>query len=424
MGLSAVTLGLTSCQLVKWLGLNNQEIELVQSNVPRDLSPDATQPELNQLVSGNSQFAFDLYRNLKDQSSNLFYSPFSISLALAMTYAGAHGDTERQMAQTLHFTLPQVRLHTAFDALDLALASRAHASTEKSTGFQLVIANSIWGQSGYSFLSSFLDILAEDYGAGLRLLDFQRATEQARVTINDWVSQQTAGKIENLLPQGILKPDTKLVLTNTIYFKAAWLYPFDKNLTRDGSFHLIDGDEVTTPMMKQTQHFQYGKGQGYQVVELPYEGQQLSMVIVLPEAGQFTAFEDSIDAQKLAVMLSNMELSDVHLTLPKFGFKSNSSLKQALVHMGMEDAFSDRADFSGMTGSRDLMLTDAIHGTFVSVDEAGTEAAAATAVIVGPTAMPPGPEVELTLDRPFLFLIRDVETGTILFLGHVLNPQG
>ncbi len=395
---------------------------LVMSDKPRETSPDVSEAGLAMLVEGNSAFAFALYQALKGQEGNLFYSPHSISLALAMTYAGARGETAQQIADTLKFMLEQERLHPAFNWLDAELASRGEGAQGKDgEGFRLNIVNAIWGQKDYEFLPAFLDILAENYGAGLRILDFITETEKSRLTINQWVSDQTEGRIEDLIPQGAIDALTRLVLTNAIYFNAAWEYPFDEDMTADGPFYLLDGGQVTVPMMKQTESFGYTDGEGYQVVELRYDGDELSMVILLPEAGQFQAFEEGLQAQQVDNIISGLQPAQVTLTMPKFEFDSKFSLTDTLIEMGMPIAFSGAADFSGMTGTLDLCINEVIHKAFVSLDEAGTEAAAATAVIMDGSAMPLEP-VEVTIDRSFIFLIRDIETGAILFVGRVLNP--
>ena len=403
--------------------------EVVQSDKERITSPNVTQSEQELLVEGNTAFAFNLYqklvKELAGKEANLFYSPYSISLALAMTYAGARDETAQQMAATLQFMLEQDRLHPAFNWLDAELASRGQGAQGKDgKGFRLNIANAIWGQKGYEFLPAFLDVLAENYGAGLRLLDFINETEQSRVAINKWISDQTEGRIENLIPPGAINELTRLVLTNAIYFNAAWKYPFNDKVTANGPFYLLDGGQVTVPMMKQTESFGYTGGEGYQAVELPYDGDELSMVILLPASGNFEAFEKGLQAQQVNDIINDLQPTQVALTMPQFKFESEFSLKDTLSEMGMPDAFSpEDADFSGMTGNRELFISDVIHKAFVAVDEAGTEAAAATAVIVGTTAAPTEPTVAVTIDRPFIFLIRDIQTGAILFVGRVLNPS-
>jgi serpin B len=397
--------------------------DVLESDKERITSPDVGTSDQASLVEGNSAFAFDLYRALKGEEGNLFYSPFSISLALAMTYAGARGETAEQMADTLHFLLEQNKLHPAFNWLDAELAGRGEGTEGKDgEGFRLNIVNAIWGQKDYEFLSDFLDILAENYGAGLRILDFMTETEKSRLTINDWVSDQTEGRIEDLIPQGEISVWTVLVLTNAIYFNAAWEHPFNEGMTADGPFYLLDGGQVTVPMMKQTESFGYTDGKGYEAVELPYDGGELSMVILLPEAGKFEAFEETLNTQQVDTIMSGLKPTEVALTMPQFEFDSEFKLKDTLADMGMPIAFSpDDANFSGMTGTPDLYISEVIHKAFISVDEAGTEAAAATAVIMNRCSAPYEPAVDVTIDRPFIFLIRDIETGTILFAGRVVN---
>jgi serpin B len=396
--------------------------EVLKSDKERITSPDVSTSEQELLVEGNSAFAFELYQALKGKEGNLFYSPYSISVALAMTYAGARNETAQQMADTLQFLLEQDRLHPAFNWLDAELASRGEGAEGKDEeGFKLNIVNAIWGQKDYSFLSTFLDVLAENYGAGLRILDFITETEASRLAINQWVSDQTEGRIKDLIPQGAIDALTRLVLTNAIYFNAAWEDPFDEDVTADGPFYLLDGGQVIVPMMEQTEGFGYTEGEGYQAVELLYDGNELSMVIFLPEAGNFDAFEEGLQAQQVCDIISGLQLTGVTLTMPQFEFDSEFSLNDTLADMGMPIAFSGDADFSGMTGNRDLFISDVIHKAFVAVDEAGTEAAAATAVIM-PESGPPDPTVAVTIDRPFIFLIRDIETGAILFAGRVMNP--
>ena len=411
-----VIMGLTACSQPASAGI-------LQSEKPRVTAPQASQDDLATLVGGNSEFAFDLYQALGDSGGNLFYSPYSISQALAMTYAGARGDTEKQMADTLNFLLSHDSLHPAFNSLDIDLSSRGEGAKGKDEeGFRLNIVNAIWGQEDFKFLSEYLDILAENYGAGLRILDFIKAPDQSRITINEWVSDQTEGRIEDLIPQGAIDALTRLVLTNAIYFNAAWKYPFNEEATSDGLFYLLDGGTITIPMMRLTESLGYTSGDGYQVVELPYDGNELSMVILLPDSGEFKDFEESLNYRKVDGIISDVKGSQVSLQMPKFEFESEFSLKSALAAMGMPVAFSANADFSGMTGSKDLSIDEVIHKAFVSVDEAGTEAAAATAVIMKLTAAPEEP-IEVTVNRPFIFLIRDIETGAILFIGRVLNPE-
>ena len=392
----------------------------VRSDRERNDSPRASTRDLKALAQGNNAFALDLYRELSNGQGNLFYSPFSVSQVLAMAFAGARGETERQMANTVHYDLPQNALHPSFNALDRELASRGkELQAEENQFFELNIANAIWGQQGYEFLPDFLDVLAENYGAGLRPLDFAAAPEESRAIINDWVSEETQDKIRDLLLPGAVNRLTRLVLTNAIYFNASWQWPFDKRLTRELPFHLAGGGMVEAPMMTETSRDFYGyvKGNGYQAVDVPYSSGELSMTILLPDQGTFGEFEASLNAQLLERIFDGIEIGNITLTMPLFELESEFSLDQTLAEMGMPDAFGAGADFSGMTGTRELWISEAVHKAFVSVDEEGTEAAAATAVVFEES----GPLL-VTVDRPFIFLIRDGATGTILFLGRVVNP--
>ena len=387
--------------------------------------------DLGELVRGNNAFAFELYRALNDGEGNLFYSPFSISQALAMTSAGARGETQRQMADTLRHRLPQSSLHPAFDVLDRTLASRGQApgrtpnsAGEASQYFRLNIANAIWGQDGYHFLPDFLDVLAENYGAGMMAADFAGAPDESRVRINDWVAEETEGKVTDLLPPGAVDQSTRLVLTNAIYFNASWLWPFSPSRTEVRPFYLAGGGTVDVPMMTETyKGYGYARGDGYQVVDVPYSWGEMSMTILLPDEGTtLEALEGSLDSEMLDRIIDDIETDYVTLTMPLFEFESEFSLGDTLAEMGMPDAFGGGADFSGMTGSKDLWISRIVHKAFVSVDEEGTEAAAATAVVVNESG--PGKEpIPVTVDRPFIFLIRDTGTGTVLFLGRVSNPD-
>jgi len=253
-------------------------------------------------------------------------------------------------------------------------------------------------------------------------MDFINKAEESRITINNWVSDQTEEKIKDLIPQGAINAATRLVLTNAIYFNAAWQHPFAEEVTSSGTFHLLDNSDVTIPMMYQTESFKYAEGSDYQAVELPYDKQELSMVILLPREGQFEAFEESLNAEIVDEIIGKLEGSRVALTMPKFEYASSFSLKDALTTLGMGVAFTPEADFSGMNGSRDLFIGDVLHKAFVSVDEEGTEAAAASAVIMAMSA-PPSQPIEFTVDRPFVFFIRDIQTSSIIFVGRVLNPS-
>ncbi|MFW6103153.1 MAG: serpin family protein [Chloroflexota bacterium] len=397
--------------------------DVVKSSEPRNTEVSVPQEDVDALVAENGEFAFDLYRHLAPDGENLFYSPHSISLALAMTYAGARGETEQAMGEAMNWTLPRDRLHPAFNNLDMELSSRGEGAEGKDDeGFRLNIVNAIWGQEGYSFRSDYLDRLAMNYGAGLRVLDFEQAPEESRVVINDWVEEQTEDRIQDLIPQGAIDALTRLVLTNAVYFNAAWESQFEESDTREGEFHLLDGNGVEVPMMQQSAWFRHADYGDYAAIELPYDGGELSMVVLVPAAGKFEDFEESLDFSVVQAAIDGLSGKRVVLTMPKFGMETSFSLKDALSTLGMRIAFEpDTADFSGMDGTKDLYITEAVHKAFVEVDEAGTEAAAATAVVVGATSAPTEP-VEFTIDRPFVFLIRDIQTDSILFLGRVTNP--
>jgi serpin B len=398
--------------------------EIAQSDLQRQLEPEVDLQDLQEVAAANRAFALDLYQVLKESGrENLFYSPHSISTALAMTYAGARGTTEAEMARALRFTLGQERLHPAFNGLDLLLESRGEGAEGKDDqGFRLHVVNALWGQKGFGFEDAFLDTLAQNYGAGLRLVDYRQAAESARQIINAWVSEQTEERIQDLIPAGALDATTRLVLTNAIYFNAAWQYPFTESRTADEPFTRLDGSTVSVPMMAQSESLGYVAGDGYQAVDLLYSGGELSMTIVLPAEGRFEEVEAALDADQVSMILDSLRRQQIALAMPKFEFESEFSLPDALRQLGMVEAFTSQADFAGMTGGRDLAISDVVHKAFVSVDEKGTEAAAATAVIMKLTSAPAEP-IRVSVDRPFIFLIRDIETGAILFLGRVLDPS-
>jgi serpin B len=399
-------------------------IQLDQSSLTRISNPQVSNSDQQALVSGNSTFAVNLLQFLNSQSGNLIFSPFSISEALAMTYAGARGETEQQMASALHFTLPQNNLHSAFNALDQKLNGLSTGQSGSDQNFQLNIVNSIWGQKGFTFLPAFLDILSQNYGAGVRLLDFENATEPSRQEINNWVSDQTQQKIQDLLPEGSVLPTTRMVLTNAVYFKAEWEYPFQAGNTQNRPFTLADATQVDVPTMHEAAGFGYAESGGVQVVDLPYANSNMSMVIFLPENGSLDSFVNSLTTEKITDLLNSLSTTqEVSLDLPKFKFDASFNLNDALSTLGMPDAFtSGKADFSGMDGKKDLLIQGVLHKAFIAVDEQGTEAAAATGVVVGLAAIPVN-QVTVKVDHPFLFMIVDHDTGTVLFLGRVVDPR-
>jgi serpin B len=417
------SLGLLSC------GDSNLEpagdFDVAGSSKSRNLAPAPTATDLAAQVAGNTDLALDLYAYLAESTAdNLFFSPHSISTALAMTWAGANGQTEQQMAETLHFVLPQERLHPVFNELDLQLESRAEGGEgSDGQGFRLRLVNSSWAQRDYPILTTFLDVLAESYGAAVRLVDFIGDAEGARQTINAWVEGQTEDRIQDLLPTGSVDALTRLVLVNAVYFNAAWAQPFGEEYTYDATFFRPDGGSVTVPMMHQEDSFPYARGDGWQAIELPYEGEDLGMLILVPDRGRFAEIEGHLDAAGLTALVGALADREVRLSLPRWTLAGTTfSLKEALSELGMASAFTPEADFSAITGARDLWIDDVLHQAFVKVDESGTEAAAATAVPLT-LAAAPGDTVVLDVDRPFLYLIRDRPTGAVLFLGRVMDPS-
>ncbi len=401
------------------------------SEIDRILEPELQDGELDDLIVGNSRFALDLYQRFRTAGGNLFYSPFSISIALAMVRAGARGETERQIGQALHFTLDGQRLDAVFNALDLELSTRGQdRDLPEETGFSLNIVNAIWGQQDHTFQASYIDHLGRYYGTGLQLLDFASDPDVARTTINDWASAETEGKIVDLLPSGSISAVTKLVLTNAIYFNAPWQYAFPPEGTHDGMFHRLDGSQVIVAMMQHVELHAHIEGDNYVAVELPYSGEAVSMLVLLPDEGVFQEVEEALDFDLIESVASNSGASYVHVTMPKFTYAWETSLSAALAGMGMPDAFSSRtADFSAIDHpdcflSRTcLHIGGVYHKAFVLVDESGTETAAATAVVFDPTVGVSPPQFEFRVDRPFFYFIRDNPTGTILFVGRVLDPS-
>ncbi len=390
--------------------------------------------ETTLVAQGNNGFAVGLYRQLRGQEGNLFFSPYSISAALGMTYAGAKGSTTEQMAQTLCYPtsaeilkrlgmtgepLTQEQFALAFGQIIKDLNSRGDAGK-----YELRVANALWGQKDYEFLRAFVQTVEEQYGGKLQELDFVGAVEKARRTINFWVEKQTNDKIKDLIGPGVLDAMTRLVLTNAIYFKGNWASQFKKDRTQDEPFTLIDGSTVQTPMMNQKAQFGYAETDMLQVLEMPYAGEELAMVVLLPKkADGIGELEKALTAENLARWLDGVSSREVIVAMPKFKMTSKFSMESVLRSMGMTDAFSQAADFSGMTGRRDLFISAVIHQAYVDVNEEGTEAAAATAVTMKLTAALPDQTPVFRADHPFVFLIRDKASGSILFLGRVMNPQ-
>jgi serpin B len=424
-------LALTSFCFVACSGAAPQTtVGQARSSLSRDTSPSVSAADQQAFEQGNASFAFSMYGTLRaaDPSSNLFFSPYSMSSALARTYAGAGGQTAAEIAKAMGFTLPPERLHPAFDWVDLQLASRAGptgpGTGESGTPFSLHVSNSLWGDRRLTFQQPFLDTLAVDYGSGVEVVDFAGAPDPSRQAINQWVSDQTVGKVPQLLPSGSIKPETLFVLVNAIYFQAGWASTFDASGTSPQTFTRADGTTEQVPTMMQTSTFAYAEAPGWQAVELPYIGGQVAMEVVLPAEGAGAGFDAALTSAQFASMVGGMTPQDVRLSLPKVQVAGASfSIKTALQALGMQTAFTPAADFTPMTPGG-AEISDAFHQSFLSVDETGTEAAAATAVVGADAtvALPPPHIVDMAVSRPFFLAIRDVPTGTILFAGKIQEP--
>jgi serpin B len=374
-------------------------------------------------ASADNTFAAHLYAAVGAKSdSNTFFSPASIATALAMTSAGARGDTERQMLDVLGFQ------GANRDALNAAFASllKDINGAGGDRGYQLSTANRLWGQKGFNFLPSFLNETQKQYGAGLEEIDFAGNVDAARNTINAWVEKQTADKIKELIKPGMLTPDARLVLTNAIYFKGSWADPFKKELTQDEPFQTGSADQKTNvPMMHRSGSYRYVEDDATQILELPYAKNEVSMVVVLPRKVEGLAdVEKAIDAKWLKALSGRLHARQVQVGLPRFKIKAEFELSKVLASMGMPLAFGSKADFSGMTTEQKLVLDQVIHQAYVDVNEEGTEAAAATAVTMRLMAVrKPEPLAVFRADHPFVFMIRDNRSGAILFMGKLVKPE-
>ncbi len=382
--------------------------------------PSADQAEA---VKGSNAFAVDLYTRLSARPGNLFFSPESISTAFGMAYAGADGQTATEMAHVFHFTLAPERLHPAFGAL-LSGMNAPHQ------GYALSVADALWAEQDEKFLPDYLKLVQANYGAGFHAVDFKSAPDSARATINQWVEKQTNDKIQNLLGPGTVTPLTRLILTNAIYFKAAWADQFSKDATENKDFHLSAGKTIQAPTMRHARGYEYFKGPSFQALLMPYEKGEVSMLILLPdEVDGLPALERSLTAENLERWIASLSYAhEVIVSLPRFKITQQFELSSTLEGLGMKAAFDpNAADFSAMTGDRSLVISAAIHKAYIDLDENGTEAAAATAVVIemamaAPPLAPPPPPIIFTADHPFLFLIRDNASGAILFMGRVTDP--
>jgi serine protease inhibitor len=381
----------------------------------RQLAP-AVAADARVLVEANNRFAIDIYSRLRRDPGNLFVSPYSMSTAFAMAYAGAAGQTRDEMARVFHFTLPPSQLHPTFGALRQSLDRGASRGA-----YELRTANRAWGQKGFPFTQEFIRITRDDYGAPLEEADFIQAYEPARQAVNDWVQNQTRDRIKDLFPEGSINNLTRLVLANAIYFKGLWSQPFDPAHTVNSNFSLDRATTVVVPTMIQESKFRTATTTDVKLLELHYMGNDLSLVVVLPRTVDgLAAVEERLTWDDLNGWLAQLAEQNVEVQLPSFKFGSKFSLNSTLAEMGMPSAFQPFvADFSAMDGRRDLHISAAIHQAFVEVNEKGTEAAAATGISMGTTSVKP----MFVANHPFLFLIRDHVTGSILFLGRVVDPR-
>jgi serpin B len=369
-----------------------------------------------ELVQGNTQFALDIYQKLRGNKGNLLCSPYSISTALAMTFAGARGETESQMEQTLHISLDQKHIHPLFASLEgkIAESGKGHV--------QLEMANALWPRKGYEFLKEYLALVQKNYGVKITPLDFGDEMA-ARQAINSWVEEKTAHKIKDLIPAGMLDNFTRMVLVNAIYFKGNWVNPFDPKFTRTSSFWTEPNEQVQAPMMNSTHEFRNAEVDGLQMLEMPYSGNDLTMLVLLPrEIDGLAKLEDSLTIENLENWISSLQNSEIKVSLPRFEITLPFRLDEVLKSLGMVNAFSKKADFSGMDGSKELYIGAALHKAFIDVNELGTEAAAAAAVIMMTKASMFPPAV-FTANHPFLFLIHENSTRSILFMGRLINPS-
>jgi len=372
----------------------------------------ATQEDVNAVVSANNQFAFELYSRYKENANNVFFSPYSISTALAMTYEGAKEKTAEEMQSVFHFPSDDTRKR--------GNARIYNELNKKGKDYTLSTANALWSQNRYKFLGSYLNTTQKYYGGNATNLDFEANPDGSRQIINTWVESQTNNKIKDLIPQGAITPLTRLVLTNAIYFKGNWFTQFDKKKTQDAPFIVNPSTTVTAQMMSISKvKFNYTETQDLQIIELPYKGNELSMLVILPKEGNLTQVENDLSPEKIIELKGKLHETKIPVYLPKFKFETKYLMADDLAKMGMPTAFSPgEADFSGMTGNKDLFISTVIHQAFVEVNEEGTEAAAATAVVMMMAAMPQ----EFRADHPFIFIIQQKATGNIIFMGRVSDP--
>jgi serpin B len=391
-------------------------VRLVSADVPLSAGDASALPGV---VSSMGAFTVDLWGAIGDPTANLALSPYSIAVALAMTANGARGTTARQMEDVLHIgSLSTYNAGIAALTQQITGLSGPVKVLDKTEQVELSTANQLFGDEAVQWQKAFLTVLAKQYGAGMRTVDFQRQAEAARVLVNSWTAQQTHDRITDILPKGTVDALTRLVLVDAIYFKAPWELPFEKAATKQGAFTRPDGTKVTVPMMASEAAASYLSGTHFQGARLSYAGEKLAMTLALPEpGGEAAALRELLDSG-----LTRRTQPELHLTMPRWTYRIATDLKAPLMQLGMADAFGPGADFSGMTDDDQLSISAVLHQTYVAVDEDGTEAAAATAVAMGDSAVLAPPQ-QLVLDRSFLYVVHDTAHGTPLFVGRVADPS-
>jgi serpin B len=377
------------------------------------------EPTANPIPAANTAFGCDLYAKLRGEPGNVFFSPFSIEAALAMTACGAKGNTLAEMRKVLHLPADADSTNAGFKSLLTTLNGDGKPADQR--GFALSVANALWGQKGFPWRKEFLTVTTANYGAGLVEVNF--ADEPAaRTQINTWVEDHTNKKIKDLIPKGLLDAATRMVLTNAVHFKGTWDVEFDKKLTKDGPFTLADGSKKDVPLMHKKSETWYSETADLQAVDLRYKGGETAMTVLLPKkVDGLEAVEKKLSAELLDTVGKGMRHTEVALTLPRFKVETKYTLNDPLMALGMVEAFGPSADFSGLTPADKLYIAKVLHKAFVEVNEEGTEAAAATAVVMKRASMPQTPKV-FKADRPFLFLIRHTPTNTVLFAGRYEKP--
>lgn len=399
---------------------NELKGSIAMTNLIREQPVASTLELLPDLVLANNQFGFNLVRTQfkSKKPKNFVFSPYSIALGLAQVYGGAATETGMQMRGVLNTRMPAAEYHQTWNRLDQQIIKQSNRTDNQETDFELKIENSIWVQDGYPYQQKFLDLLATQYGSSLHPSNFMQDPQTTRLEINDWVAKQTQGKFEELVPAGAIDSQTLMALINTIYLKAAWEFPFAPEVTTDQPFYREGYASETVPMMYQSIFLNYQSNSEYILAELPYDAGQLSFLMLMPIADSLQNFIQEMDATKFNEILVQSNQGDVDLWMPKLKIKSAVQLDESLKKLGMVAAFDpQQADFSGIDAGNHLYIGQVLHQAFIDVDESGTEAAAATAILMQRKGMKPIDSPQLKFDHPFLFIVRDRLSGTILFLG-------